>query len=89
MAESTINTQKKPLGQRLLENGFISDLQLNLALNESKSKGIYLGQALENLGILSQDIITKFLADESGSEVIDLNNYPVDPEVINLIPYEL
>jgi type IV pilus assembly protein PilB len=89
MAESTIKTQKKPLGQRLLENGFISDLQLNLALNESKSKGIYLGQALENLGILSQDIITKFLADESGSEVIDLNNYPVDPEVINLIPYEL
>ncbi len=89
MAESTIKIQKKPLGQRLLENGFISDLQLNLALNESKSKGIYLGQALENLGILSQEIITKFLADESGSEVIDLNNYPVDPEVINLIPYEL
>ncbi len=89
MLESTIKTQKKPLGQRLLENGFISDLQLNLALNESKSKGIYLGQALENLGILSQDIITKFLADESGSEVIDLNNYPVNPEVISLIPYEL
>ena len=89
MAESTITSQRKPLGQRLLENGFISDLQLNLALNESKSKGIYLGQALERLGILSQDIITKFLADESGSEVIDLNNYSVDPEVINLIPYEL
>ncbi len=89
MAESTIKTQKKPLGQKLLENGFISNVQLNLALNESKSKGIYLGQALENLGILSQDIITKFLADESGSAVIDLDNYPVDPEVISLIPYEL
>ncbi|MCP5007873.1 MAG: Flp pilus assembly complex ATPase component [Planctomycetes bacterium] len=89
MAESTIKTDKKPLGQRLLENGFISDLQLNLALNESKSKKIYLGQALENLGILSQDIITKFLADESGTEIIDLNTYAVDPEVINLIPYEL
>jgi len=88
MAESTI-AQKKPLGQRLLENGFISELQLNLALNESKSKGIYLGQALENLGILSQKIITNFLADESGTEVIDLHNYPVNPEVINLIPYEL
>ncbi|MCP4265306.1 MAG: Flp pilus assembly complex ATPase component [Candidatus Brocadiaceae bacterium] len=88
MAESTV-IQKKPLGQRLLENGLISELQLNLALNESKSKGIYLGQALENLGILSQEIITKFLADESGSEVINLNNYPVNPEVISLIPYEL
>ncbi len=88
MTESTIS-QKKPLGQRLLENGFISELQLNLALNESNSKGIYLGQALENLGFLSQEIITNFLADESGSEVINLYNYPVNPEVINLIPYEL
>ncbi|MCP4412203.1 MAG: Flp pilus assembly complex ATPase component, partial [Gammaproteobacteria bacterium] len=88
MTESTI-AKKKPLGQRLLENGFISELQLNLALNESKSRGIYLGQALENLGILSQEVITNFLADESGSEVIDLNNYPVNPEVISLIPYEL
>ncbi len=89
MLESTIKTQKKPLGQRLLENGYISEIQLNLALNESKSKGIYLGQALENLGILSQEIITKFLADESGSEVINLNNYPVNPKVISLMPYEL
>ncbi len=88
MAESTI-AQKKPLGQRLLENGLISEIQLNLALNESKSRGIYLGQALESLGILSQEIITDFLADESGSEVIDLNNYPVNPEVTKLIPYEL
>ncbi|GAX62688.1 type II secretory system protein [Candidatus Scalindua japonica] len=88
MSEGTIE-QKKPLGQRLLENGYISELQLNLALNESKSRGIYLGQALENLGVLSQEIITNFLADESGSEVIDLNNYPVNPEVISLIPYEL
>ncbi|MHC4183606.1 MAG: GspE/PulE family protein [Planctomycetota bacterium] len=88
MAESTI-AQKELLGQRLLENGYISEIQLNIALNESKSKGIYLGQALENLGILSQEIITNFLADESGAEVIDLHNYPVNPEVINLIPYEL
>jgi len=89
MVENTIKSQHKPLGQRLLENGLISDVQLNLALNEGKSKGVYLGEALENLGILTQDIITKFLADESGAEVIDLNEYPVDPEVIKLIPYEL
>ena len=89
MAENTTKTDKKPLGQSLLENGFISELQLNLALNESKSKGVFLGQALENLGIISQDVITNFLADESGSDVVDLNDYPVDSKVINLIPYEL
>ncbi len=89
MLENTIIPKQKPLGQRLLENGLISDVQLSLALNESKSKGVYLGEALENLGILSQDVITRFLADESDAEVIDLNKYSVDPEVIKLIPYEL
>lgn len=85
-----VNIAKKtPLGQRLIDNGLISEVQLNIALNESNSKGIYLGQALEDLGILSQDIITKFLADESGSEVIDLSKYVIDADVLKLIPYEL
>ncbi len=89
MPVNTIKTSQKPLGQRLLESGLISDVQLNLALNEGKSKGIYLGQALESLGVLSQDVITKFLAEESGTEVVDLENYPVDIESTNLISYDL
>ncbi len=89
MLENTTKPLRKPLGQRLLENGLISEVQLNLALNESRSKGSYLGEALENLGILSQEVITEYLADESDSEVIDLNTYPIDPELIKIIPYEL
>ncbi len=81
--------RSKPLGQRLIESGLISEAQLNLALNESKAKNIYLGQALESLGILTQDVVTQFLADESGAEIINLRTYPVDPEVIKLVPYEL
>lgn len=88
-ATDDVKTVSKPLGQRLLESGLISEEQLNVALNEGKNKGIYLGQALEILGILSQEVITKFLAEESGSEIIQLSNYSIDPEVIKLIPYEL
>jgi Type II secretory pathway, ATPase PulE/Tfp pilus assembly pathway, ATPase PilB len=87
-AEANI-AKKNSLGQRLIDNGLISEVQLNLALNEGKSKGIYLGQALEDLGILSQGIITKFLAYESDSEVIDLSKYVIDANVLKLIPYEL
>lgn len=89
MFENTVKSKKKPLGQRLLESGHISEVQLNLALNESKRKGIYLGEALEQLGILSQEIITNALADESGAEVVDLDKYSIDPEVIGLVSYEL
>jgi type IV pilus assembly protein PilB len=80
---------KKPLGQRLLDKELITEAQLNLALNESKSKGVYLGEALENLGILSQDIIALYLADESGAEIIDLKRYPIELDAIDLVPYEL
>lgn len=79
----------KPLGQRLIESGLISEAQLNIALNEGKSKGIYLGQALENLGILTQEVVTQFLADESGTEIVDISKYTIDPELIKLVPYEL
>ncbi|MGR3178836.1 MAG: GspE/PulE family protein [Candidatus Anammoxibacter sp.] len=85
-------SDKKPvkrLGQRLLESGLISEVQLDLALNESKTKGVYLGQALQDLGLLAQDVVTQFLADESGTDIVDVRKIAIDPEVIKLVPYDL
>ncbi len=85
MAEKTA---VKPLGQRLLDAGLINDAQLKLALNEHKRKGIYLGDALEELKILSQDIIAKFLAQETLSELVDLSTYPIEIDAVKLIVYD-
>ncbi len=89
MSADAVKKTSKPLGQRLLDSGLISQEQLDIALNEGKSRGIYLGQALENLGILSQDVITQFLADESSTEIVDINKYPIDPETVKLVPYNI
>ena len=82
-----VGQQTKPLGQRLLEAGLISEDQLNLALREIKRLGIYLGEALVNLGFVTQEILTLYLAQTTKSEVVDLSTYFIQPEVLELVPY--
>lgn len=83
----SVGQQTKPLGQRLLEAGLISEEQLNLALREIKRLGIYLGEALVNLGFVTQEILTVYLAQTTKSEVVDLSTYFIKPEVLELVPY--
>ncbi len=82
-----VGQQTKPLGQRLLEAGLISEEQLNLALREIKRLGIYLGEALVNLGFVAPEILTVYLAQTTKSEVVDLSTYFIKPEVLELVPY--
>ncbi|MBI4667065.1 MAG: Flp pilus assembly complex ATPase component TadA [Nitrospinae bacterium] len=79
----------KPLGQRLLEAGLVSEAQLNLALREQKRMGIYLGDALERLGFVTQEIIASVLAQETQAEVVNLKTSVIEPDVIKLVPYEM
>ncbi|MBF0170455.1 MAG: Flp pilus assembly complex ATPase component TadA [Nitrospinae bacterium] len=94
MAEVTSNVpdnqkKRKPLGQRLLEAGLISKAQLELALREQKRLGIYLGDALESLGFVSQDVIASLLAQETEAAVVDVKTAVIEQDALSLIPYEL
>ena len=82
-------TKTKPLGQRLLEAGFLTEDQLSLALRELERLGGHLGEILTNLGFITQDVLMAFLAQQTESEVIDLTEVVVPPDVLELIPYEL
>ncbi len=77
----------KPLGQRLIELGLINNTQLNLALREKERRGGYLGEALVDLGFLSQENLTNNLALETHTQVLDVLNIVIDEEVLKLIPY--
>lgn len=79
----------KPLGQRLVELGYITDAQLNLALREKNRNGGYLGEVLVNLGFVSQDVMTNSLALETQTRVVNVLQTVVDDEVLALVPYEL
>ncbi len=82
-------TKTKPLGQRLLEAGFLTEDQLSLALRELERLGGHLGEILTNLGFITQDILQAFLAQQTASEVVDLTDIYIEPDVLELIPYDL
>ena len=80
---------QKPLGERLIDAGVITDAQLNLALREKTRSGGFLGSVLVKLGFITEDILTDSLAAETQTEVVDVLNIVIDEAVLDLIPYEV
>lgn len=79
----------KPLGERLIEAGVITEAQLSLALREKNRSGEYLGGVLLKLGFISEDILTDSLAAETQTEVVDVLDLTIDKHALALIPYSL
>jgi len=77
---------KGRLGERLVNAGVISEEQLELALKEQKRTGEFLGELLQHLGFATEEAISSVLADQAGVSQIDLANYLIDAEVLNLVP---
>lgn len=80
---------QKPLGERLIEAGVITDAQLSLALREKKRNGGYLGSVLVKLGFITEEVLTDSLAAETHTEVVDVINVVIDEGVLELIPYDV
>lgn len=79
-------TRKKQLGQLLIENGNINQQQLDKALEVQEEKGGLIGEILVELGFVKEEDIAKALTMQYGFPYLPLDNYEIDPEVINIIP---
>ena len=77
------------LGELLVRNQMISDVQLSKAISEQKREGIRLGAALIQLGYVQEHDLATFLSKHYGVPSIDLKEFQVDPAVIKLIPSEV
>ncbi len=93
MADDIVNKEgkkkRKPLGQRLIEGGFITKEQLNLALKEQERTGAMLGETLINLGFITPDVLSTTLAAQSGVEFIDLKRTAIEEEAIKKVPEDI
>lgn len=85
--------KSKPLGQQLIEAGLISEMQLDLALREQKRQGgrhgSRLGEVLVSLGFITPQQLTDTLATENHTEVVDVVNTSIDPDVLALVSYDV
>ncbi|MBU1999428.1 MAG: Flp pilus assembly complex ATPase component TadA, partial [Candidatus Omnitrophica bacterium] len=76
----------KLLGEILLEQGVITAIQLNEALEEQKSSQDKIGDILIRKKWVSPQEIERCLNLQKGVSKFDLSNYIIDAEVMNYIP---
>ena len=77
--------KKIRLGDLLVEKGFITNDQLQLALQEQKKLGRKLGSTLVELGMITEDSILNLLSSQLSIPLIDLTNYSYSEEVVRTL----
>ncbi len=86
---TTTQRKTKQLGQIMLELGFITTEQLELALEEHRSTPKSLGRVLIDMGYIKEGDLVRALAEQVGLEFVDLTEYPIDATATALLPEAL
>lgn len=77
------------VGELLVQNKIIDQLQLNEALRRSREKGGSLLTTLCEMGALNDDDLSEFLSRHYKVPAVNLKEMELDQEVVSLIPEEL
>ena len=75
---TTVKRKSKQLGQILIELGYITPEQLDVALEEHRKTPKSLGRVLIDMGMIKEGDLVRALAEQVGLEFVDLTDYPVD-----------
>lgn len=78
--------QKKSLGEQLLEQGVVSQKQWEDAQREEKKTGQPLRKTLIKLGIITEEDMVSFIAEQMNIPRIELSNYLIGSKIIELVP---
>jgi len=78
--------QQENVGLKLLEAKLIAPDALQKAQQQIKTGGGSITQALVKLGAITEENLSKFLADLYAVPSVDLSNFIPDPGVTKLIP---
>ncbi len=96
--EDTLNTvlgkqlefsQRKRLGEILVDQGYISAVQLQEGLAQQKAMNLPLGKALIKLGFIEETKLLDVLAAQLDLQHINLENFKFDSNITRLISEEM
>jgi type IV pilus assembly protein PilB len=79
----------KQLGQILLEEGLLTQEQLDRALEQHRNTPKSLGRVLIDLGFIRERDLVKALAQQVGLDFVDLSEYPIEATATMLLPEQL
>ncbi|PTD96823.1 GspE/PulE family protein [Pseudothauera lacus] len=77
------------LGDLLVDNGVITQQQLETALTEQKKTGVRLGRTLVDLGYIDDQGLLDFLSRQLQVPYVDLRQYQFRPELVRRLPETL
>jgi len=77
------------LGELLLREKVLTPDQLKSALEIQKEKNVPLQTAIISLGLVTEEEMAQALSRQLGYPYIDLDQFEVYPDVVNLIPMEI
>lgn len=73
------------IGERLVDQHIITEDQLAVALHEKQKSGRMIGEILVDLGFITSEILTGFLAETTGLMQFDPKKTMLDPEALEII----
>jgi type IV pilus assembly protein PilB len=76
----------KQLGDILLEDGLVTEEQLNDAFDEHQRVGRALGRVLVDSGVLTESQLVAALAQQIGMRFVDLTEFPIDGAALATVP---
>lgn len=82
-------TSRVPIGQLLVERGYIDPVQLTSGLGYQRRWGGRLGDALVNLRLISERALLTEIARQHGVRYIEIGDRYVPPQVLRLLPERL
>ncbi len=78
--------KKIHIGKLLLDSHIITQEQLDTAIEQQRQTGQRLGQVLVDLHFIEESKLLDLLAHQLNMPLIDLKNFPINPDVVTYLP---
>ncbi|MFH1753946.1 MAG: type II secretion system ATPase GspE [Candidatus Omnitrophota bacterium] len=80
---------KRSLGESLVEDGLITPEQFKAAQSEESKTGHRLRKIIVKMGMVTEEDMVEFISRKLGVPKIELSNYLIDPQTVELVPENL
>ena len=83
------SSTKMRIGEMLLAQGYITQEQLDKALETQKTSGKRLGRTLVDLGFMPEERLIEILSRQFEVPYVKLENFNIDPEAYTFLPEDM
>jgi type IV pilus assembly protein PilB len=88
LGEQLVTSERKRIGELLVEKKYITVEQRDKALEEQKKTGLRLGKILMQLGFMTEERLIEILSAQMEIPSVSLSDITIQQEVVQLLPEE-